>query len=201
MRLHHHPNSTFSRRVRIALLEKRIPFELVEVDFANRAHKAPAFLAMNPYGRLPVLEDDGFFLYESTAILEYLEAKHPAPPLVPKDPRERGRCAMHVKLCDLEIGVHGRTLVFPSRFIPKERWDVPAMDAARAAIARHLDILDGQLEGRAWLAGDAYSLAEVCYTQFVEFFPIIGVTPPPRVAEWGARLLERPSAVATKPSR
>ena len=70
LKIHHHPFSTFSRRVRIALLEKKIPHELVEVDMAARKHRAPEYLALNPYGRVPTLEEDGFVLYESTAIPE-----------------------------------------------------------------------------------------------------------------------------------
>jgi glutathione S-transferase len=65
--------------VRIALLEKNIPCELIEVDMMALAHRYPAYLALNPYGRVPTLEEDGFILYESTAILEYLEATHPTP--------------------------------------------------------------------------------------------------------------------------
>ncbi len=201
MRLHYHPNSTFSRRVRIALLEKGLEAELVELDFRGGEHKAPAYLTLNPYGRIPTLEDDGFVLFESTAILEYLEAKHPQPPLVPADPQGRARCAMHVKLCDLEIGVHTRALIFPTRFIAPEKWNLPEMDAARVKIARHLEILEGQMADGPWLLGAQYTLADVCYTPFAEFFALIDVQIPPRVAAWAARLLDRPSARATTPTR
>ena len=87
LKLHYHPFSTYSRRVRIALIEKGIGAELVEVDMARGAHRQPEYQKLNPYGRVPTLEEDGFVLYESTAILEYLEATHPSPPLVPADGR------------------------------------------------------------------------------------------------------------------
>ena len=103
LKLHYHPFSTFARRVRIALIEKNIPAELVEVDMVARAHRGPAYLALNPYGRVPTLEEDGFVLYESTAILDYLEATHPTPPLVPADARGRALVAMHMKLCDIQM--------------------------------------------------------------------------------------------------
>src|SRR5690242_4569995 len=142
MRLHYHPNSTFARRVRIAALEKGIPLELVEVDMGKGAHRGEAYRALNPYGRVPALEDDGFVLIESTAIPEYLEAKLPAPPLVPAEPKARAQVAMHVKLCDLEIGVHTRSLIFPSRFVAREKWNLEEMAKAREGVQRNLDLLD-----------------------------------------------------------
>jgi glutathione S-transferase len=200
LKLHHHPLSTYSRRVRIALIEKRIPAQLVEVDMAAGAHRQPAYLALNPYGRVPTLEEDGFLLYESTAILEYLEATHPDPALVPDDARGRALVAMHTKLCDLQLARQTGIIIFPKRFLPKERWDQAAMAQAKKEIERHLAIVDRQLAGREWMVGDRYGLVEVCYTPFVQFFPLMEVEPPPNVAAWTRRMLERPSAKETAPA-
>jgi glutathione S-transferase len=199
LKLHYHPLSTFSRRVRIALIEKNIPADLVEVDMVARAHRSPAYLALNPYGRVPTLEEDGFTLYESTAILEYLEATHPQPPLLPEDARARALVSMHMKLCDLQLTRQTGMIIFPKRFLPKERWDEKAMAQAKKEIEKHLEILESQLGGKEYLVGDRYTLIEVCYTPFVEFFSLLEVTPPPAVAAWTARMLQRPSAQATKP--
>jgi glutathione S-transferase len=199
LRLHYHPLSTFSRRVRIALIEKNIPADLIEVDMVARAHRSPAYLALNPYGRVPTLEEDGFILYESTAILEYLEATHPQPPLVPADARGRALVSMHMKLCDLQLARQTGMIIFPKRFLPKERWDEKAMAQAKKEIEKHLDILESQLQGKEYLVGDRYTLVETCYTPFVEFFSLVEVTPPSAVAAWTARMLQRPSAQATKP--
>ena len=201
LKLHHHPFSTFSRRVRIALIEKSITAELIELDMMAGAHKSPAYLALNPYGRVPTLEEDGFVLYESTAILEYLEATHPTPALVPSDARGRALVAMHMKLCDLQMARPTGTIIFPKRFLPRDRWDEKAMVQAKKDIETHLAIVDRQLQGKQFLVGDRYSLAEVCYTPFVEFLPLMEITPPPAIAAWVTRLLERPSAQQTKPAR
>ena len=201
LKLYHHPNSTFARRVRIALIEKALPAELIEVDMVARAHRAPWYLALNPYGRVPTLDEDGFVLYESTAILDYLEATHPTPPLVPADARGRALVAMHMKLCDLQLARQTSTIIFPKRFLPPERWDQALMAQAKREIERHLEVLETQLQGKEYLVGDCYSLAEVCYTPFVEFFPLMEITPPPAVAAWSGRMLQRPSAVQTKPPR
>jgi glutathione S-transferase len=197
--LHYHPFSTFARRVRIALIEKHIPGELVEVDMLARAHRGPAYLALNPYGRVPTLEEDGFVLYESTAILDYLEATHPTPPLVPANARGRALVAMHMKLCDIQMARQTGTIIFPKRFMPKERWDEAAMAQAKKEIEKHLAIVEQQLAGKQYMVGEQSSLVEVCYTPFVEFLPLMEITPPPGVAAWVQRMLERPSALATKP--
>jgi glutathione S-transferase len=200
LKLHYHPFSTFSRRVRMALLEKHIPCDLVEVDMMARAHRGPAYLALNPYGRVPTLEEDGFILYESTAILEYLEATHPSPSLVPADARGRAHVAMHMKLCDIQMARQTGTIIFPKRFLPKDRWDEAAMAQAKKEIEKHLEIVDSQLKGREYLVGNCYSLVEVCYTPFVEFLPLMEITPPANVAPWVGRMLDRPSAQQTKPA-
>ena len=200
LKLHYHPLSTYSRRVRIACLEKGIHVDLVELDMVKGAHRGPDYLRLNPYGRVPTLEEDGFVLYESTAILDYLEATHPTPPLVPADARGRALVAMHMKLCDIQLARQTGIIIFPKRFLPKERWDQAVMAQAKKEIERHLGILEQQLAGKQWMVGDRYSLVEVCYAPFVEFFPLMEVTPPPAVAAWTARMLARPSARETKPA-
>jgi glutathione S-transferase len=102
-KLYYHPLSTFSRRVRIVFAEKQIPHELSLVDMAARRHREQPYLSLNPYGRVPTLEEDGFVLFESTAILNYLEATWPTPPLVPADARGGALVDMHMKLCDLQL--------------------------------------------------------------------------------------------------
>lgn len=200
LRLHSHPLSTFARRVRIALLEKKIPHELVTVDMAAKQHKSPEYLALNPYGRVPTLEEDGFVVWESTAILEYLELTRPDPPLVPADPRGRALLEMHVKLCDLELARNTSTIIFPKRFLPKERWDEKAMAQAKVTIEKHLGIVEAQLGAKQWMVGDRYSMVEVCYTPFVQFLELMEIAPPPAVAAWVERMLSRDSAVQTKPA-
>jgi glutathione S-transferase len=201
MRLHHHPNSTFSRRVRIACHEKGLPLDLVQLDFAGGEHRSARYRQLNPYGRVPTLEDEGFVLFESTAILEYLEAKHPDPPLVPADPKGRALVAMHAKLCDLEWGIHTRALIFPARFVSREKWNHEEMAKAREGVQAHLEMLDAQLGNREWLVADRFTLAEVAYAPFVQFFDVLELRPSPRLRAWAERILARPSARATTPTR
>ena len=199
IKLYYHPLSTFSRRVRIALAEKQIAYEAIIVDMAQKKHKDPAYLALNPYGRVPTLEENGFVLYESTAILNYLEATRAESPLAPADLRQRALVDMHMKLCDIQMTRHTGTIIFPKRFLPKEKWNEAAMAAAKSEIESHLAILDRHLAGKQYLVAEQFTLADICYLPFLEFLPLMEIVPPPAVAAWRERLLARPSARATKP--
>jgi len=196
--LHHHPFSTYARRVRIALIEKNIPYHSVEVDMVNRAHRQAPYLQLNPYGRVPALVEDDFVLFESTAIMNYLEATHPTPALVPADARGRALVDMHMKLCDLQLTRQMTTVVFPKRFMPKERWDLSLFAQMKADIEKHLAIVEHQLTGSDYLVRNTFSLADICYLPFLDFLPLVEVTPLPAVAAWWARLAARPSAQQTK---
>ncbi len=199
LKLYFHPRSSYSRRVRIALIEKNIPHEEVILDMAKNGHKAPDYLALNPYGRVPTITEDGLVLYESTAILNYLEATRPAPPLVPADVKQRALVDMHMKLCDIQLGRYTGVIVFPRRFLAKEKWDIPAMDAATVEIKKHLVLLEAQLTGKQYLVAEQFTLADLCYMTLLHFLPVMEITPPPTVAAWVERLLARPSAAATQP--
>jgi len=201
IKLHYHPLSTYSRRVLMAFAEKQIPHDLVVVDMAARRHREQPYLSLNPYGRVPTLEEDGFVLFESTAILNYLEATRPTPPLVPADARSRALVNMHMKLCDLQFTRHAGTIVFPKRFLPKEKWNTAVMAEAKTEIEKHLAIIDKQLAGKTYLVAEQFSLADLCYTPFLEFLPLMEIAPPSTVAAWSERLLARPSAVATRPEK
>ena len=200
IKLYYHPLSTYSRRVLLAFAEKQIPHELVVVDMAARRHREQPYLALNPYGRVPTLEEDRFVLFESTAILNYLEATQPTP-LVPADARGRALVDMHMKLCDLQFTRHAGTIVFPKRFLPKEKWNLAVIAEAKAEIEKHLAIVDGQLAGRTYLVAEQFSLADLCYMPFLEFLPLMEIAPPRNVAAWSERLLARPSAAATRPEK
>lgn len=201
MKLYHHPFSNFSRRVRIQLLEKNVTIEEQVVKLEAREHRGDAFLKLNPYRRVPVLEDEGLVLYESSAIMDYLEHVYPTPALLPQDPKQRALVSMHVKLCDLEVGTHARALIFPRRFFPRERWNLAEQEQARQSIHAHLAIVSQQLGDREYLVGDHFSLADIAYCLITPFTSLLELEPPANVTAWFARLEARPSAKATFPAR
>ena len=126
-----------------------------------------------------------------------------AGPTLGATPDARGRALvdMHMKLCDLQLTRHAGTIIFPKRFLPKERWNTAAIAEAKAEIEKHLAILDKHLSGKTYLVAEQFSLADVCYMPFLEFLPLMEIAPPTAVAAWSQRLLARPSAAATRPEK
>ncbi len=91
MKLYTYFRSSAAYRVRIALNLKGVDCELVAVDLRPGAHRQPDYLALNPQGLIPVLEDGGAVIAQSLAVIEYLEETHPHPPLLPRSPLDRAR--------------------------------------------------------------------------------------------------------------
>ena len=203
MRLYWHPFSVFPRRIRVALREKQIACEEVEVDLPGGAHKTPEFLRMNPAGKLPILEDDGFVVAESTAILEYLEERHPTPSLLPGDLRDRARVRQLVAAADAYFTPAMVRHIHRTLGQPEAEWNRAELEQDRATIASHLDVLERQLEGREFLAGP-FTLADVVYVPFVTVLGLLGLADllegRPAVAGWIARLEARPAVRATAPA-
>lgn len=201
MRLHWHPFSVFPRRVRIALREKGIACEEVEVDLPGGALKSPQFARLNPFGQVPVLEDGDLVIAESLAILEYLEERHPAPALLPADVAARARVRELMLWSGDYLAPAWKAVVAPL-FSPSVRLDDPSVVQGRAALAHHLDVLEARLGAGEWLAG-AYTLADVCYAPFVTVLEQIGagdlLPPRARVAAWVERLATRPAVRETVP--
>jgi maleylpyruvate isomerase len=91
MKLYTFFRSSAAFRVRIALNLKGLQYEALPKAFARNEHRAPEYLALNPQGLIPALAVDGVVLSQSLAIIEYLNERHPAPPLLPDDPIDRAR--------------------------------------------------------------------------------------------------------------
>jgi maleylacetoacetate isomerase len=91
MKLYTYFRSSAAFRVRIALALKGIDYESVPVDLRPGAHRQRDFLALNPQGLIPALEDGGAVISQSLAVIEYLEETHPQPPLLPRSPLDRAR--------------------------------------------------------------------------------------------------------------
>lgn len=103
MQLYSFFNSSTSYRVRIALALKQVDFTLLPVDIRTMQHKTPEYMAKNPGAGVPLLDDDGFQLGQSLAIIDYLDAKFPEPRLIPQDAPQRARVLEIANLiaCDM----------------------------------------------------------------------------------------------------
>jgi maleylacetoacetate isomerase len=168
MKLYTFFRSSASYRVRIALNLKGLGYEPVPVHLRRGGgeHLAPAYVAKNPQALLPALEDDGRMLTQSLAIIEYLEERHPEPPLLPKDPAERAlvRSMALAVACEVHPIQNLRVL----NYLKSE---LKASDDAANAWARHwiglgLSALEEMIAAGprrgAFCFGDAPTVADIC---------------------------------------
>ena len=202
--VHSIPGSPFGRAVMATLEEKGARYRLVPVMPGTM--KTPAHLALHPFGRIPVLEHDGFGLYETQAILRYLDRILPEPSLTPAEPKRAARMDQVLNVCDWYLfqgcgSVIGFERVVGPKLIglkPDEAAIEAAMPRARAVFAELARLLDAQ----PFFAGEALSLADLHIMPQVDFFTLtpewaeLGA-PYPNLVDWLARMQARPSFAAT----
>jgi len=202
--VHSIPGSPFGRAVLAALEEKGAPYRISPV--APGTMRSPEHLAHHPFGRVPVLEHDGFMLYETQAILRYLDRVLPQPALTPIDPRRAARMdqVMNVNDWYLFHGV-GNVIVFHRVIGPRVMGLAPDEAAIAAAMPKALTVfneLAHLLGERPYFAGDTMSLADLMLAPAVEFFAMIPEwsalgAPHANLVAWLARMQDRPSMRAT----
>jgi GSH-dependent disulfide-bond oxidoreductase len=177
-------------KVTVALEEMALPYEVVTVDLGKGEQKTPAFLALNPNGRVPVLVDDGFAIFESGAILIYLAEKTGL--LMPADTQGRSRVLQWLMFQMSGIGpMMGQANVF-YRYFPEK---IPAAIARYQGEGRRLfAVLDTQLAEHEFLAGD-YSIADIanwCWVRTAKWSGI-ELSGLPHLQRWIAAIAERPA--------
>ncbi len=199
IKLYTFPPSTNSRKVRIALLEKGLEFERVNIDLSKREQKNSDYLKIHPFGQVPALDDEGFIIYDSTVINEYLEDEYPYPSLMPKDSEGRARARLMEDFRDTHFNPYFVHLIQEMRKPEGER-DAQRIDNARSEITRAFDRTESELNGNEYLAGP-FSLADIAFMSNIELLdrfaiPVDGNKYKNTVA-WIARLKARPSFAAS----
>jgi len=190
--------SSNSRKVRIALIEKGLEFERITIDLTKREHKNPEYLKIHPFGQVPALDDEGFVVYDSTIINEYLEDEYPYPPLMPKDSEGRARARMMEDLRDNHFNPPCVQLVRELRKSEGER-DPNNIEQAKADIAKCFDRTEKELTGREYLAGQ-FSLADIAFMPNLDLLERLQIQIDPKYQKtiaWIARLKARPSFTAS----
>ena len=193
------------RLVRMFIAEKGIEVPTETVDIMAGANRQSDYLAKNPYGQVPALElDDGSILTETTVICEYLEELNPTPALIGSTPEERAVTRMWTRRAVLNIiepmGSGFRFAEGLSMFKDRIFCMPDAADDFKKAAQLGLGKLDGLIEGRPWLAGDRFTLADITLWTFLDFGRMVGQNVDPEhknVSAWFERVAERPSAAAT----
>jgi glutathione S-transferase len=175
MKVYGHPLSSCTRKVLMALAEKHEPVEFVEVDLWNGEQKAAPHRARHPFGVVPVLEDDGFVLLESRAIIRYVDARFADPPLTPGGPREIARMNQWLSMDQSYVAPHARTLALERLVKAREGkpGDESAERAAEGALRAAFDVFDRALRDTRYLAGATFSLADVSLMPYVASLPLL----------------------------
>lgn len=197
--------STYVWSVRVVLAEKGVPHELAAIPFG--AQRLPEHMARQPFAKVPAFEHDGFALYETQAIVRYVDEAFPGPSLQPEDPRQRARMNQIIGILDaygwpsLAGGIMFNRLIAPRIGVPCDEAAVEAsVPKARVCVAEWARLMGDD----PFLVGDRFTLADVMlaplmiYTRFTaETQMLIGEQP--SLAAWIGRMRTRPSIVTTAP--
>lgn len=192
LRIHRHPLSGHSHRVQLFASLAGIPHTLVEVDLRAGAHKQPAFLALNPFGQVPVIEDGDVVVADANAILVYLARRY-APEWLPDGDVEAAQVQRFLSLAANELA-HGPAA---ARLVTVFGAGLDHALAQRRAVAL-FERIEAHLEGRTWLVGNRPSVADVAHYSYTAHAPEGGVdlAPFPRIRDWLARIEALPGFVA-----
>jgi len=202
MKLHEFSGAPNPKKVRVYLAEKGITVPSQQVNIVTGENRQPAFLEKNPMGGLPVLElDDGTYLPESLAIIEYFEELHPNPPMIGATPIERARVRALERL--IELGVLSRIgAIFQNThplFASRIKQLPEAAEAARGSLGAVLGVLDQKIGANSFVAGDRPTIADctlLAALQFAEFAQV-AIDPKFRnIHRWYETFKQRPSAAA-----
>lgn len=201
--VHGVPGSPFMRAVEVALHEKSAPYRVRAI--APGESKSPEYLSLHPFGRIPAFEHGDFRLYETQAILRYIDDVIPSPPLEPADPRLAARMNQILGINDWYFfPLVARAIVF-NRIVGPKLLNLPVDEAAIAAAVpegrRCIGELERLLGEQRFLAGDQLTLADVVLAPQLDFF---AATPEgssllagTRLNAWLTRMNARPSMIAT----
>ncbi|MEN3976787.1 glutathione S-transferase family protein [Emcibacter sp. SYSU 3D8] len=190
------------QKVRIYAAEKGIALELVQVDVMNHQLRTPEMLAKNPLAVVPFLElDDGTVIRESLVIIEYLEELYPEPPMLGSTALERARIRELDRLAEFGLMVELANYVHHvSPFFADKGPQSP--DAAKMAVncyRKNLGVMDREIGGKPFVAGDRPSVADCTLYAILDFGDYVGLKDAdefPNVVRWRKTFATRPSASA-----
>jgi len=171
MKLFGNPFSTCTRKVMLTLNEKNTPFEFLKIDLVQGEHKQPAYLDKQPFGVVPFLDDKGFHIYESRAIIRYLDRRLSGVSLTPHDEHQFGRMEQW-------MSVEQSYFATPAVQIAKELVRAPMLgnqpnmdivEQARPKVEHALNVADKHLTKNAYFAGEHFSLADITWMPYVDY--------------------------------
>lgn len=161
--------SPFAWRVLLTLEVKRLEYQSRILEFSKQEHKSPEYLAINPRGKVPALKDGDFVLYESLAVMAYLDKKYPNPPLFGTTPEETGAIWRVISECDSYLLQAGVKVVTPLYFGGAAEKKDEIREAAKS-VHNELALLEAAAAKSPWLAGAKISAADIAVFPFVQTF-------------------------------
>jgi glutathione S-transferase len=198
--LYDHPLSPYAQKVRIALREKNVPFQLALPGGIGAGGASGEFVEANPRAEVPTLIDGPVRIFDSTIILEYLEDAYPTPAMLPAGAAERARVRMIEEVMDTHYEAINWGLSEINWF---RRAEGDFAEQLKATAARQtqgfLAWLERQLGDRPWFNGAAFGWGDLCVAPYVAASAGMGNRPPAggAVAHWLERVLARPSVAET----
>jgi glutathione S-transferase len=200
MLLYEAPGSPYAQKIKIALREKTIAFELELPESLGTGRTDGSFGIGNPRAEVPLLVDGLVRIFDSSIILEYIEERWPDPPLLPRDPAARAFARMTEEICD----THYEAVTWGfSEVVVFGRATGALAETLRSAAARQTAVLQGwlaaRLGGAAWFGGTTFGWADAAVAPLLHRSVLNDMGPPPgsALAGWYERLRERPSVAAT----
>ena len=191
-----------SRAARVLWMAKELglEYEHVKVDFATGETRQPAHLALNPNGHVPVIDDDGFILWESMAINLYLAKKYGAGGLYPSRLEDEARAWQWSLWGMTEVERPVLTAMMNRAIFPENQRDLTAADAAEKTLAQPLRVLDAVLGRSPYLLGERFTVADLNVASILAWArpAQIDMSAFPKVAEWLRICAERPAARAVR---
>lgn len=201
IKLYHVPLSFNSRRIWIALLEKGLDFELIEMQL-NGDQMTPEFVKLNPFHHIPVLTDSDFRVIESFAILDYLEAKYPTPPLLPKNPESLAIVKMvQMVIVNEFVGLGMQPLMRKSMQLGEISDE--QLEKAQKQTSTVLNFLEELLGENTFFGGEHLTLADIVAGTTIPWLNMLGfsLNSYPKIQAWIANLNKRESWQKTEPTK
>ncbi|MEK7816193.1 MAG: glutathione S-transferase family protein [Pseudomonadota bacterium] len=200
MKLYGHPWSSNARRVQMLCEELKIPYMYETVDLMQGQQYTPEFQALNPNSKVPVIDDDGFVLWESQAIMRYLADKRKAATWYPTEPKARVVVEQWLDWNQTRLGPEAGKIMFNTHFAGDQR-DDRAIENARKWLLKILPVMDGVLSNQPYLCGEHITLADLAAVTNVWYLDHCrhDLTPYPNIGRWYTALKARPSFAATAP--
>jgi glutathione S-transferase len=195
--------SVYTRIARLALEEKGVGYELVDVDVFASGGPPPDHLARHPFGRIPAFRHDGTALYEAVAIARYVDEAFAGPALQPSLPLERARMAQIISILDSYAFRPLVLTIYVERVSRGDAANEAAIATARPQAERVLDALESLMAGQQFLAGPSLSLADLHAAPMLAYFRLAPegaqiLAQRPALARWWQAMAGRASMAATR---